>query len=67
LESHETFGNQYVKMQWINENYDKITNHCSFIHHNWGIDKSKPLFIIFIYFRQVFNGNNKDEKYTIMM
>ncbi len=44
-------------------------NHCSFSHHNWGIDKSKPLFVIFIYFQETFFQwrNNKDEKYTIMM
>jgi hypothetical protein len=42
------------------ENYGKMTNHYSFHHHNRGINKSKPLFIMFIYAQQIiFLINNR--------
>jgi hypothetical protein len=36
------------------ENYGKMANHYSFHCHNYAINKSKPLFIMFIYFQQAF-------------
>jgi hypothetical protein len=36
------------------EIYGKMTNHYSFHHHNHAINKSKSLFIMFIYFQQAF-------------
>jgi hypothetical protein len=42
------------KIHLCHENYDKMTKHFSFHHHNHAISKLEPLFIMFIYFQQTY-------------